>query len=605
MALDDVISRLEGMGLRSQGDGRWKARCPGHDDREASLSVTRGTDGRALIKCFAGCSADQIVGAMGLKLTDLFADDRREVAQETLPKERWPVTREYIYRAADGSPLHRKLRKTSPDSGRKTFEQERWAAGRWVRGLDGIETVLFDLPRLLDPELSDETVFLVEGERDAENLSALGALATTQTGGADGRWLPSYASTLKGRRVVIIPDNDEPGDKHAKRAVEALRSSAASVQVLKLPGLPPKGDVSDWIGAGGTLEQIHAMVARLGTGARFMSSSARLVGEREDRLQAARGSLSFGVKFLDEALVALNRHDLVIVGAETGIGKTQLALIIALRNAAAGKRVHFFALEAEEREIERRVKWQYLSGLYHRNVIAPRTLRFAEWMEGRLENELGRFEAQADADASKALKNLHTYYRVDSFTGSDFARQLVAMRDDTDLVILDHLHYVDHERTDGNETRAMRELVQRIRDSQLSAEVPVLAVAHLRKADRRFAPLVPSVDEFEGSGHIGKTATKAITIAADRTFQTSAPHLWATYMRAVKFRRDGSAARVVARVTYDARTDTYEDAYTLGRLIEGDRVFSELPSGDFPSWSRSALPPVAKPDNETEDGYDA
>ena len=70
-----VLSRLQG--FKATGDGKWEGRCPAHDDQHASLSISCGEDGRALLHCFAGCTPEAIVGKLGLKMTDLFPDNGR------------------------------------------------------------------------------------------------------------------------------------------------------------------------------------------------------------------------------------------------------------------------------------------------------------------------------------------------------------------------------------------------------------------------------------------------------------------------------------------------------------------------------------------------
>src|SRR5690606_15907383 len=72
-----VISRLEGV---SGSDGQYTARCPAHDDHQASLSIGTGADGRALLKCFAGCPATSIVEHIGLKMQDLYPAKETAVA---------------------------------------------------------------------------------------------------------------------------------------------------------------------------------------------------------------------------------------------------------------------------------------------------------------------------------------------------------------------------------------------------------------------------------------------------------------------------------------------------------------------------------------------
>src|SRR5262249_39794834 len=98
-----------------------------------------------------------------------------------------------------------------------------------------------------------------EGEKDVDNLRAIGLTATCNPGGA-GKWRQEYADCLKSHQcVVILPDNDEAGCGHAKQVAESLTGKVASVKVLELPSLPAKGDVSDWLAAGGTREQLETL----------------------------------------------------------------------------------------------------------------------------------------------------------------------------------------------------------------------------------------------------------------------------------------------------------------------------------------------------------
>jgi len=91
-----------------------------------------------------------------------------------------------------------------------------------------------------------------------DNLAQLGLTATTNAGGA-GKWRKEYSAALRGANVVILPDNDEPGQGHARKVSQGLLGKAKSIKVLNLPDLPPKGDVSDWLAAGGTADQLIAL----------------------------------------------------------------------------------------------------------------------------------------------------------------------------------------------------------------------------------------------------------------------------------------------------------------------------------------------------------
>ncbi len=129
--------------------------------------------------------------------------------------------------------------------------------GGWTWSLKGVHRVLYHLPVVLKAA----TVYLVEGEKDADRLCALGIPATTNCGGA-GKWQPAYSAALRGKRVVILPDNDAPGEQHAHAVAQALLPVAAAVKIVRLPGLPPKGDVSDWLDMGHTRDELIAQVEK-------------------------------------------------------------------------------------------------------------------------------------------------------------------------------------------------------------------------------------------------------------------------------------------------------------------------------------------------------
>lgn len=161
----------------------------------------------------------------------------------------------YTYRDENGALLFQVLRFAG-----KNFRQRRPGPdGGWEWSTSGTRRVLYRLPELLAAP-ADSMVFVVEGEKDADNLRQLGAVATTNPMGA-GKWhfvAAGAAEVLRGRRVVVIPDDDEVGLAHAAEVAAALRSVAASVRVVALPAK----DVSDWIAAGGTLSALNEIASR-------------------------------------------------------------------------------------------------------------------------------------------------------------------------------------------------------------------------------------------------------------------------------------------------------------------------------------------------------
>jgi len=245
MRRDDVLSKLHG--VKKRGD-EFTAHCPAHDDQKPSLTV-REKEGKILLRCHAGCSVESIVSRLGLKMRDLFTDDRGK-GQRGKRK----IVNEYNYEDEQGKLLYQVMRFEPKD-----FRQRRPDGNdKWVWSLRGVRRVLYRLPELLAANPA-ATVFIVEGEKDADALFKLNLVATTNVGGA-GKWRPEYSGFFGGRHVVILPDNDQPGRNHAEKVARSLQGVAASVKVIHLPHLKEHGDVSDWLDAGNKIEILLQLV---------------------------------------------------------------------------------------------------------------------------------------------------------------------------------------------------------------------------------------------------------------------------------------------------------------------------------------------------------
>jgi len=240
--------------VRDLSDGGWMARCPAHDDRNPSLSIHLGHGGNILLYCHTGCKFPDILSALGITKDDLRPPAKRSSSSST--SSRREIVATYDYKGADGRILFRVCR-TEPKG---FFQLRPNGNGGWLKGLGGIEPVLYRLPEVVRAVKAGETIYITEGEKDADNLTRLGLAATTSPMGAE-KWRTEYSAPLEGAEVVVLPDNDEPGHKHAEQVARGLVLKAKSIKVLNLPGLDPKGDVSDWLAAGGTKEQLLELVA--------------------------------------------------------------------------------------------------------------------------------------------------------------------------------------------------------------------------------------------------------------------------------------------------------------------------------------------------------
>lgn len=140
----------------------------------------------------------------------------------------------------------------------KDFKQRRPdGKGGWLWNLQGVTRIPYRLPELLKAP-QGSTIYICEGEKAVEAARHLGVIATTNVCGA-GKWTESCNKYLKGHHVVILPDNDQPGRDHAKKVAEQLAAVAYSVRIIALPDLPEKGDICEWIAAGGTKEKLEEL----------------------------------------------------------------------------------------------------------------------------------------------------------------------------------------------------------------------------------------------------------------------------------------------------------------------------------------------------------
>lgn len=248
--LQAVLDRLDGVRRTNSG---FQARCPVHDDQHASLSVSRGEDGRILLHCHAGCPVLDICRTIGLRLSDLFSPDPHSIIR---------IAATYDYRDTKGQLLYQVVRFASK---KKKFAQRRPdGKNSWIWNLKRTPRVLYRLPELLAAS-PDEWAFVVEGEKDADRLASLGLVATTCPQGA-GKWNKlSDDSALHGRRIAIIADKDEAGRKHAADVAMRLSNRAREIRIIELPGQGK--DASDWFDTGGTVDEL----IRLAESARSVS----------------------------------------------------------------------------------------------------------------------------------------------------------------------------------------------------------------------------------------------------------------------------------------------------------------------------------------------
>ena len=272
MNLSEILSRLGG--VRPSGQG-YTALCPAHDDREPSLSVSEGDDGRILLKCFAGCTVEQIVAALGLTMADLFADGHHRTngsPPRTVPPPVLPITKEVVER----------LYSHMTGKARVYLHHERMLSDavidRYQLGIDekngerrvtipvrDVDGVIRDIRRWLAPEarkdgavkmlhwqpgygaprlfpmdqLVYENLVFSEGELDALALISHNIPAITLTAGASTAPDEQQARLFAGKTVILLMDHDKAGREGALKRAEALAPYAREVRIASWPEEKP------------------------------------------------------------------------------------------------------------------------------------------------------------------------------------------------------------------------------------------------------------------------------------------------------------------------------------------------------------------------------
>ena len=231
--------------------GEWYFLCPAHEDHHPSARYNSDKCVWVCDVCKSGGGWQDLAGRLDVPLAKPKHDTARQfIASYDYVNEAskllYQVQRFHVPQA-DGS-YKKDFPCRRPDGN-----------GGWIGTLQDVRRVLFQLPELTGLT----SPFVVEGEECVNQLRSLGIPATCNSGGA-GKWsgeLTTQLQTAGVKSVVILPDNDKPGRDHAKSVAQSCHAAGLVVKILTLPNLPPKGDIVDFLDAGGTLEQLNALVA--------------------------------------------------------------------------------------------------------------------------------------------------------------------------------------------------------------------------------------------------------------------------------------------------------------------------------------------------------
>lgn len=253
MTLQELLTHFDG--VRAMSRTSFQCKCPVHVDNKASLTISED-EGKLLLCCHAGCNTGDILEEVGLSFQDL-GDYKPPKWKERLEFGQGKAIEDvYDYRAADGKYIYSKVRFVGKEIRYITIDREN-DSYQYCKTKD--IAALYRLPELIKAVREGFPVYIVEGEKDVETLRKLGYTATTAGGVND--WKKDFSHYFTGAKVIILPDNDDPGLKLKDHLLKDLRHYAHSIR-WTITSEADKGDVTDYLQKEGhTKEDLGQLVA--------------------------------------------------------------------------------------------------------------------------------------------------------------------------------------------------------------------------------------------------------------------------------------------------------------------------------------------------------
>jgi len=367
-----VLPKLEG--VKKSGSG-FSARCPAHEDRNPSLSVSAGTTHPVVFSCQAGCPPEDVLAALGLTWADLSAPRERRDDGEWTPAG--PAVAVYDYRDENGELLFQVLRTASKDFRQRVPDVTQKSSWRWSLG--DVRRVIYRLPKVIEAVRECRMIYICEGEKDVHTLETHGEVATCNPGGA-GKWRPEYTEVFRDAVVVIIADKDNPGQAHARMVRDALIPVAASVTIAEAK---TGKDATDHFTAGHTIGDLDY------TWDSGTTAKPTLAVDLWEFLDASDPLPDWIIPGL------LERGDRMILTGFEGLGKSMLVRQLAVC-AAAGLHpfqhnrdthfepasVLFIDCENSEAQSRRKLRAIAMASKYYHRPVEPGRMRLIHRPEG-------------------------------------------------------------------------------------------------------------------------------------------------------------------------------------------------------------------------------
>ena len=446
--INDILSKLHN--IKQLHDNEWQSDCPcdGHKTPQKHLSISNNSN-KALVTCFGGTHTyEDICKSLGFDGLTYSIERTNNTQNKSISKiYQYKMDKKVIFETVRYEP--KDFRQRRPDNN-----------GGYIWSLQGIELCLYHYDEVQQSILNNDTIYIPEGEKDADTLWDWGFTGTTNPLGADAKkpeskWLDRYTQSLRNANVVILADNDSDkeinvGLLFANYKVNCLKNVCKSVKLIKFD----VKDVSDWFSQGHTDIELRELVAK--------------APELKDKIRVTKlgGSNLMSMHFDPIKWIVPNMlpQGMALLAGTPKTGKSRMALNIALAVATGGKAlgkmnvkqgsVLFLSLEDSARRMH-----EHLTEIYYNTEVNLDKIEF--WFETKLINEGGL------QDIEQWLKD----------------------HPDARLVVVDTLQKIRPKETNGGLYAQDYNAVSPLTDLSSKYNIAIVVIHHLNKRQNSEDPM--------------------------------------------------------------------------------------------------------------------
>lgn len=495
--LDNVLQHLGGV---KKAGHQWAAFCPSHgDERNQHLYLKEADDGRVLLDCKKGCTAEEVMAAMGLEMAELFPP--KEGAPKNPGARAGKKHTKFEIREPDGTLLclHHKLE--VPGEHKRMW----WTTPEGKPGLGGRRTD--DLPPYgCDKVVHREgRVVVCEGETAALALLKAGVPAVGTVTGASSSPSRASLSFLKNRTVILWPDNDDEGVKHMRRVGKMLNGTAAEVLWFDWPEAPEKGDAADHpLLKTDRREDVKTLVEDLkvsetfrpphdpatdGAGSFAVHISESRALRRLARQHGGVTGIRTGLPKVDQGLHGFNKGNLYLIAAQPSVGKSVCVNQFAFRAAQQGHRVLLQTAEMAASQYLQRMAYFHATIDYFRGMDG-KTSDAEERLVDAAEEDIGAWPIAVDDYGSQNIERI---------------RRNVEQHE-PEILFVDYLQYLMPDDIRVSRNQQVGQLSRDLARIKGDYDIPVVAAAQLNRAPNQREGKRPMMGDLRDSGEIEQDA---------------------------------------------------------------------------------------------------